>query len=106
MITYLIKQNNIINKILFNNDEFNNKRGSLVRVSNQDIKQYYFIESDDYYKNLLFFNKNKIKTRLKELLIRLNLQVIPDTSKNRNIELSKELIKLPLLELNDYEGLI
>jgi hypothetical protein len=107
MITYLIQKDNIINNLLIDNETYNNQKGILIRVTNnnQTLKQYYFIPNKKLYLDVLFFGRNKVKSRIKTILKTLGLKVIPDTFKNKDISLSDSLINLNLNKWDIYKGL-
>ena len=105
MISFYIQKGINTNKVLFDDEILNNKEGLLLRITNKDFKhKYYFIENKKFYLSVLF-NKNKPKVILKDFLKTLNLVVIPYTSKNVNIVLSKGFIELDLIKWENYKGL-
>ena len=104
MITYLIQNGLILNRLLVDNHEKNGLKGIMLRVSNGNLKAYYFIDNPELYSDVLFFGKNKAKSKIKGILGGLGLKVIPDTFKNNGLVLSNDLIKLNLGKL-DYVGL-
>lgn len=103
MITYIIQKDNIINNVLIDNYNVS-KKGIMLRCKNDNLKEYYFIEDDKLYTDVLFFGRNKVKSRIKAILEKMGLKVIPDTFKNKKISMSNELITLNLNKL-EYVGL-
>jgi hypothetical protein len=105
MISYIIKKDRLINKVIVDNEKMNNEKGIMLRVSNGNIKEFYFISDVNLYNDVLFFGKNKVKTRIKTILESLSLKVIPDTFKNNKTVFSYDLIHLNLTKFINYRGL-
>lgn len=106
MITYIIQKGINTNNLLIDNYTLNKIKGIMLRITNKDriLKQYYFIEDVKLYTDVLFFGRNKVKSRIKAILENIGLKIIPDTFKNKEILLSNDLITLNLNKL-DYIGL-